>query len=292
MRNMTLIAERPVRASRAHEVSGPIRSILLLVQNDAKMMERLQLALSLARATGSHLRCLQVTPIEAYVAAEALGIFALDKAMAKIDAQEQQLRSDLETHLRAEDVSWDYEGVAGYAAPELIRRAALADLVIACRNAHSALAQRPEVGILGDIVMGMRTPVLIPGAGGSPFDPFGTAIVAWNGSFEAANAVRTSIGMLKLASAVRVVRFTEEKDYSFPDLALTQYLSRHAIHAEIDVRTVRFDFADDLVDYSSSNDGSFLVMGGYGHSRAGELLFGGVTRRLLRECPLPLVVAH
>jgi nucleotide-binding universal stress UspA family protein len=33
-------------------------------------------------------------------------------------------------------------------------------------------------------------------------------------------------------------------------------------------------------------------MGGYGHSRLREWLLGGVTFELLREAPVPLLVAH
>jgi nucleotide-binding universal stress UspA family protein len=33
-------------------------------------------------------------------------------------------------------------------------------------------------------------------------------------------------------------------------------------------------------------------MGGYSHTRIGEYVFGGVTRTLLNDCPVPLVVAH
>jgi nucleotide-binding universal stress UspA family protein len=33
-------------------------------------------------------------------------------------------------------------------------------------------------------------------------------------------------------------------------------------------------------------------MGGYGHSRFGELLFGGVTREMLAHCPVPMFIAH
>ena len=47
-----------------------------------------------------------------------------------------------------------------------------------------------------------------------------------------------------------------------------------------------------LVDYAKRSAASYIVMGGYGHSRAGEFLFGGVTRALLKECPVPLVLAH
>jgi nucleotide-binding universal stress UspA family protein len=73
---------------------------------------------------------------------------------------------------------------------------------------------------------------------------------------------------------------------------LTGYLARHDIHAQLDVRTVRRDFAEDLVEYASLHDASYLVMGGYGHSRAGEFLFGGVTRELLRASATPLLIAH
>ena len=37
---------------------------------------------------------------------------------------------------------------------------------------------------------------------------------------------------------------------------------------------------------------SYMVMGAYGHSRAREFFFGGVTRDLLKDCPVPLVVAR
>jgi nucleotide-binding universal stress UspA family protein len=33
-------------------------------------------------------------------------------------------------------------------------------------------------------------------------------------------------------------------------------------------------------------------MGAYGHSRMREAVFGGVTRDLLRDSPLPLLLAH
>jgi nucleotide-binding universal stress UspA family protein len=35
-----------------------------------------------------------------------------------------------------------------------------------------------------------------------------------------------------------------------------------------------------------------LVMGGYGHSRLGELVLGGVTRHVLTHAHLPVLLAH
>jgi nucleotide-binding universal stress UspA family protein len=35
-----------------------------------------------------------------------------------------------------------------------------------------------------------------------------------------------------------------------------------------------------------------LVMGGYGHSRVREVIFGGFTRRVLSHADLPVLMAH
>jgi nucleotide-binding universal stress UspA family protein len=35
-----------------------------------------------------------------------------------------------------------------------------------------------------------------------------------------------------------------------------------------------------------------LVMGGYGHSRLREWVFGGFTQLVLADAPLPVLIAH
>jgi len=287
------VIERRETAAEEQPLATSIKTILLHVQRDASLKERLETALSIARATGAHLSCVHVTPIEAYVTMENWGgVFALDQAMEEVDAQEAELRTEIEAHLKTEDVSWDYERVTGYATAEVTRRAALADLAVTGRDAHLARFQRPELAVLGDILTNIRTPLFIPGSSDRQLDPFGTAVIAWNSSFEAANAVRAAVGMLKLASEVRVIRFTEQKEAAFPDTKLIEYLSRHGIHAELDVRKVIMNYADDLVGYAALYKAGYIVMGGYGHSRASELVFGGVTRALLRSCPVSLLMAH
>jgi nucleotide-binding universal stress UspA family protein len=47
-----------------------------------------------------------------------------------------------------------------------------------------------------------------------------------------------------------------------------------------------------LLDYAIGIQASDIVMGGYSHSRAGEFLFGGVTRELLKSCELPLLLSR
>lgn len=291
MKQRTAAQHQPVTAATRMPESS-IKTILLHVQNDSNLEQRLQLALSLARATGAHLECAHVTPIEAYVTTDTLGgTLSLGKAMEKVDADDKALELKIRASLMLEDVSSDYEHVTAYETNEVIRRAALADLVILGRFPHVARVQRPQLAVLGDILSSIRTPLLIPGTS-QTFDPLGPALIAWNGSYEAANAARAAIGLLKMASEVRIVRYKEEKSTAFPDIRLAQYLSRHGIHADLEVQAVRTDYAFDLVEHAEGFCASYIVMGGYGHSRAGEFLFGGVTRELLRDCPLSLVMAH
>ena len=49
---------------------------------------------------------------------------------------------------------------------------------------------------------------------------------------------------------------------------------------------------DAILDQAEVDAASDVVMGGYTHSRAGEFLFGGVTRSLLKGCPVSLVMVH
>jgi nucleotide-binding universal stress UspA family protein len=271
-----------------------MKSVLLHVQDDDGLESRLQAALSIVRASAGHLLCLHVTPINAYVAFDGFGgVFAMNDIMKVLDEQEAAMRSKIEGHLAREDVSWSYEQTAADPTYSLVSHGALADLIVLGRLRHSQTAAYSAMAMIGDILKASRTPILIQPEKNKVFDPFGTAIVAWNGSFEAANSMRLALPLLKLASAVHIVSIGEDKDLDFPALDASEYLSRHEIPTELvseakGSRTV----AEKLVAVAQARGASYLVMGGYGHSRAREYWFGGVTRSVLQDCPIPLLMSR
>ena len=57
------------------------------------------------------------------------------------------------------------------------------------------------------------------------------------------------------------------------------------------IRAEDQDPADALLDRIEGRAG-LLVMGGYGHSRFREWVFGGFTRRVLADAPLPVLMMH
>jgi hypothetical protein len=279
-------------ATRTTEESA-VKSILFIVHEDDGLEARLQAALSLARACSAHLQLLQVIPVEAFTVADSYGsTFVSGEVMEVLQAQSDKLRTRIGGHLKNEDVSWSYEVTTSVIVPEVLKNASFADIVFIGRQPSFHEFTRTGPSILGEIVCATRTPLCIPGDRSGRFDPFGSALIAWNGSIECANAVRSTIGLLKMASKVRVVRYTEGKELSLDDERLMEYLSRHGVHAEFDTHLPRIGVPEDLIEYASKMGAEYVVMGGYSHSRAGEFLFGGVTRQLLHDCSVTLVMGH
>ena len=297
-----LTMNRPIEAviGPVPEASG-IKTILLHILDDEFHDQRIETALSLARAASAHVSCLHVTPIEAYVAFENFGgVFVMQDVMRKLDEHNAELGFKVKERFEREDVSWDYEHVTGNVASILLARAALADILITSRQPPRQDFVGPTVGFLGDLLHRSRTPLLIPGSDGNAFDPSGRALIAWNGSIEGAVAVRASLGLLKLASEVRVIQVPEGKagPKDFPATKLLEYLSRHGIHAELMVEpSPTGDVGHDviaamIVEQAKGAGAAYVVMGGYSHTRVGEYVFGGVTRTLLKDSPVSLVIAH
>jgi nucleotide-binding universal stress UspA family protein len=289
--------ERP-SADFGKGVAGP-KSILLHVQNGKSMERRLETALSIARSSNAHLTCVHVTPVEAYVAFDSFGgVFVMNDVIKSIDEEEQALRESMEGQLRAEDVSWDYQQITGNIPFQLVRQAALADLVVSGREPHRTDFAGPAIGMMGDLLNRSRTPIFIPADEGAICDPNGPVLIGWNGSYESANAVRASLDMLKLAGSVHVLGVQEElAEQAFPDTRLLEYLSRHGVHAELltegspDARAPDF-VASAIIATAQDLGASYVVMGGYSHSRVGEYFFGGVTRYLLSASPVSLLMSH
>lgn len=283
----------------ASAVSSTVKTILLHVQDDSALDARIEAALSLARATSAHLSCLNVRPVQAYVAVDSYGgIFVMNDLIRSFEEQDARLRSAIEAKLKSEDVSWDYAQVTGDVAASTACQAALADLVVTGRAPHKDDFAAPATGLLGALLYRVRSPLFIPGDGAAAVDPTGAALVAWDGTYEAANAVRASLGLLKLARSVSVVRVAEEKEEAFPSTKVLEYLSRQGIHSELTIKEPSADAHDHdaiaatLISHARHVGAAYMVMGGYSHSRVREFAFGGVTRTLLKACPLPLLMAH
>ena len=71
------------------------------------------------------------------------------------------------------------------------------------------------------------------------------------------------------------------------------YLARHGVVAEVaTAESQGRRVADVILDEARSVSADLIIMGGYGHTRLREQVFGGATRDMLTASESPLLVAH
>lgn len=102
--------------------------------------------------------------------------------------------------------------------------------------------------------------------------------------------MRAVTPLLAMAKTVTIVKFGNSDGLRAEEAAT--YLSRHGIESRIDYRDAPSDVSDALLTLCSDRHPSYCVMGAYSHARIRESLFGGVTRRMLAESPVPLILGH
>ncbi len=267
-----------------------MKSILLHVNDDAGMEARLQAAFDAARAFNGHITFLQAAPPEIFVAGDFFGgAYAVADLAEAVHQRQAEHREVLERRLQVEDVRWDWIVVRDDPANALAGRASLADLTIVSVPGDQA----GEGGTLAaDLVVTVRGPVLAVPSTLRSLDCGGIAVVGWNGSMEAAHALRMSLPLLARASLVRLVTVVEEAS-GIPPTAGAEYLSRHDVAVELsewpqEGRSVTAA----LLDAARTLEADYIVAGAYGHSRFREAVLGGVTRDLLRQSNVPLILTH
>ena len=153
------------------------------------------------------------------------------------------------------------------------------------------LATLPETVMLGC----GRPVVVVPYRG--RVDAIGkNALIAWNGSREAARAVADAMPLLEAAKAVTVLSIggAEFEDAGERQLArVVRHLAQHGVRAEPShLQGHGIDPADLLLSRCADLGCDLLVMGGYGHSRTREMILGGVTRAILSDMTLPVLMSH
>jgi nucleotide-binding universal stress UspA family protein len=269
-----------------------MKNILVLIHDDAGQGARLQAALDITRAVGGHLIALDV------VAAPVLAsdVFMPDTQLALLDdarVREDRNCTRVEQRLVREDVPWEVVQAIGEIDDCVTRNAGLADLIVVNRKLDDPLS--PDMRALSSqVALKAHKPVVAVAEDCDGFDASGTAIVAWDGSPPAMAALTAAVPLLKLAGSVTLVEIQGDSPGSVH--AAAAYLSRHGVHAEVEL-IARFkedgsSIAQILQSICTSEGAAYCVMGAYGHSPLRETLFGGTTRTMLSQSRIPLVLAH
>jgi nucleotide-binding universal stress UspA family protein len=121
----------------------------------------------------------------------------------------------------------------------------------------------------------------------------GTVLVCWKETAEAARALSAAMPLLSKGKRVVIAGVEEDAGSLSDNFEIARQLAWHGIAAEAtwmpaDSRSV----AEQLEAAANRYDADLMVMGGYGHARARELLFGGCTQHFLEHADKPLFLMH
>jgi nucleotide-binding universal stress UspA family protein len=272
-----------------------MKTILVHMGADQGEETRFRVAVDIARRIGGHLTCLQpVASLESYLPVDPYGaaVFA-EQALERVRKMEKEQRHAWEERLRREGMDWDWQAHHGSPVSLMVAHSWLAELMVVSVPASDWRSRFEMPPIAADVVVRSRIPMLAVPNGMGGFDCGGTALIAWNGSFEACQALRSALPLLKLAGRVVLATIPDDGNYELPPAEATKFLTRHGVEAEImEMEGKGKPIAALLRHTAAECSASYVVMGAYGHSRFREVLLGGVTREMLIDSPLPLLLAH
>jgi nucleotide-binding universal stress UspA family protein len=118
--------------------------------------------------------------------------------------------------------------------------------------------------------------------------------ICWDGSRLAARALRDAMPLLTKADVLTTITLnaSEAPDEVSP-AQLTRHLARKGLPARsISLKSDRGDVQSSILSIAADESLDLLVMGGYGHSRMQETVFGGVTREMFRSMTIPVLMSH
>lgn len=260
-----------------------MKSILLSADRPAGFDARLETALGLARSTGGHISALVNMPVAAHVVMDPMGgTYFAGEALDRLRDDRDQRAEAVQARLSREGVPFDVVSTEGDPVESLASAARFADVVVVSHG--DALA--------GDLALTATVPVLRVADEAPLAFPVEKACIAWNGSEEAAFALRSAVPLLAGCKSVEIVTVIDHSG-GFPATEALRYLSRHDIHAELQEIERRGSTEETLAIAVAHTGASMLVMGAFGKSRMREFLFGGVTAHFLDSTgPLALFMAH
>jgi len=176
--------------------------------------------------------------------------------------------------------------------PHLVHEAArYADLVV---FKPMVADERPEfASALADTLVKANRPVLLSPQ--TPRSDIGRHIVlAWDGGDAAAHAATAALPFLKGATKVDILAVQYGEERPVPGTgAIRGYLALHGVNVELRRLTHdRQNLGAFLMDAAAGAGADMIVMGGYGHSRLRETVFGGVTVDMISHPALPVFLMH
>jgi len=276
-----------------------IHSILIGITEEGDAQERssaLAYGLSLARTAEAHVTVqaasLKLTVTNAFISNFAEGLVA---------AENRRLDALAHTVAEASQRAAAASGIACTAqAPHLAYPALVKSFTSLVRTHDLTVLDSEPIslavdrGLIEAVLTDSGRPLLIVPQGHEAFAG-DRIMVAWDGSAKAARALNDALPFLRAASRVELVSVAGEKDltHTVPGAEIAPHLARHGIQVNVlSLPVQNGDVAETLRNHAHLTRTDIIVMGAYVHSRLRQMMLGGTTQSLLKNCPVPLFLSY
>ncbi|HVL75788.1 MAG TPA: universal stress protein [Noviherbaspirillum sp.] len=273
------------------------KTILVHVDESQRASERIKIASAIAMAENAHLIGTAVTGASRYLIQErALEVDPnLRRHLDDLRARAQHGLADFEACVQKLGLrSFEKRLVDDEAGAGISLQARYADLVVIGQYDPDEVSPVVMHDFPQYVVLNCGRPVLlVPHTG--QFDNIGRRVlIGWDASLASIHAASAALPLLQRAQQITAVTFGEsEREKEAPPLdELQRYLARHGVNVDMQRREDSRGVGAAMLSLCAELDADLLVMGGYGHSRFREILLGGVTRAVLTEMAVPVLMAH
>lgn len=280
----------------------PLKDILVHLDTTPQSAGRLDLAIDLARRHDAHLTALHIVDIGLPLIGMADGgggaaIAGLVDEMRESGlAEARRIETAYRERLRQEALAGEWRVVEGMVGEMLTVHARYADLVIIGQDDPDGPSTSPA-GLAGDLLFGAGRPVLVVPYAGSHPTTGRRVLIGWNASREAARAVNDALPLIAAADAASVLAANPRSGIAAhgeePGADIALHLARHGAAVTVEHRVAPdVPDADLLLNHASDIGADLIVIGAYGHSRLREFVLGGVTRTILKQMTVPVLLSH
>lgn len=289
------------------------RRVLVPLTGTAAGEAAIATALMTARIWQSHVHCLHVRVDArdvAPLAGEGLSGAMIEEMMAATERESGEragrvralfdrmagalgdvtLADSAEIANKADGVTLSFESIAGREEDVVAQQSRLYDLVVVPHPEADEDVSSSDA--LHAVLFDSGRPVLI--APRRAPASIGTRVCcAWNGTAESAAAMAAALPWLHRAEAAQVL-YADEYQRRGPKVeGILSYLHWHGIEAESKLfKPMTRDVGAGLLGAVRDYNADLLTMGAYSHSRIRQLILGGVTRHVLENSDIPVLMCR
>lgn len=273
--------------------------IVVFIDGHAEAKGILEFASGIAGEQGARLISVFMQPEPRATAPETFargkGIHSvIDNQQARLDKVEAEHRAEFESIVRHHGIRSEWRSLP-HLSTDVGVHAYYADLVLIARPESGGQTAGPP-GLAESLILSSGRPIIL-------FPPESKVsrvkriLVAWNAKRESIRAVADALPLLVKAATVGILVADHERDPGRhgeePGADIARHLAGRGAHVEVQrLSSDGGDVGRLLLSHAASFGADLLVMGAYGHSNLSEWVFGSVTRMIVREATLPVLMSR